>query len=66
MQWREETNVGVRESRREGVPPTLTSLDMAQHYLHTMLNWLGNISSGNAKSENRKRVLKECYSCRAI
>lgn len=52
MQWREETNVRARESRTEGHPPTLTSLDVAQQCLLTILNWLGNLSSGNVKSEN--------------
>lgn len=64
MQWKEETSVGVRGSRTEGLPLTLISLDMAQHSSHTVLNRLGNLSSGNGKSENWKRVLKEC--CRAI
>lgn len=58
-QWRQEINAGVRESRAEGLPLTLAFMDTAQHYLHTVLNLLGNLSSENAKSENLKRVLEE-------
>lgn len=58
-QWRQEINAGVRESRAEGLPLTLAFVDTAQHYLHTVLNLLGNLSSENAKSENLKRVLEE-------
>lgn len=62
MQWRQETNVSVREGRAEGIPLTLTALDTAQHCSHTRLNCLGNLSRENIKSENLKRVLD----CRAI
>lgn len=65
VQWREETNVGVREGRAEGIPLTLTALGTAQHCSHTRLNWLGNLSRENVKSENLKRVLEERYNCRA-
>lgn len=50
---------GCEREQGRRVPLTLAFMDTAQHYLHTVLNLLGNLSSENAKSENLKRVLEE-------